>query len=230
LRGELQATFYHGAPLVDDQSAMELLALHEHGVFTNNGQGSLCPSAADVEERPARLWIGVNGSRKGSQLRVETHGWAPYFPDEALVTFQRAYLCALVPRALVKRITAGLRAEADEVSGWIFDVDMEEEIFKSDRMPERGTVTIQRWAPTRAEIDLTVPKKPERNYAMTDSDMAEWCEDDILIMGEALAPGIADAIIEEEGLCFMKLEENAFCAGYPRSLPARLLLLWLTAA
>jgi hypothetical protein len=148
-----------------------------------------------------------------------------------VATFQRAYLTALIPRSLVHRIIAGLRADKNEVWGSIYDANTAEVIFKSEGMPGIGTVTLDRCAPTRAEVDLvTVPTWCDHGHTYAGTDVVgqaalRWAGN----LRERLAPGIGDAIIAQEGLCCIGLEESAFCVNYPRSLPARLLL-WLTAA
>jgi hypothetical protein len=226
LRGELQGTYYHGGPLLEDQIPLELLAVHEHGAFTIDGQGSLSPSVGDIEEFPPTVSLHVQQQDCQRGVEVTRHGT---FGGGAFATFQRAYLLAMVPRRLVERIIAGLRDEADEVSGALCDMKTGEEVFSSEGMPKVGCVTVERCAPTPGELDLTVPTWQTQGFTCTGSDTAKF--EAVGHPGEmrrSLAPGVADAIIAEEELCMMILEEKAYCADYPRSLPARLLL-WITA-
>jgi hypothetical protein len=97
-------------------------------------------------------------------------------------------------------------------------------------MPNIGAATVHRRAPTRAELDLTtVPTWRDRAYTEAGSDMATLgASSDTEQLRDYLARGVGQAIIAEEELCAMALEEIAFGADYPQSLPARLLL-WLTA-
>jgi hypothetical protein len=120
LLDKLRGTFYHRGPLIADQSSLELLAVHDQGVLTKDGQGRLLPSAADAEEDPDHVVLIVMVDGK-DRCFVEARR-PTFYAAQAVATFQRAYLSALVPRRLVQRIITGLLAEVDEVWGSIVDM------------------------------------------------------------------------------------------------------------
>ncbi len=55
LRGDINATFYHGAPLCNDQLPEELIKLHDLGVFTHDGQGPKSHMAWNRETKESVL-------------------------------------------------------------------------------------------------------------------------------------------------------------------------------
>jgi hypothetical protein len=128
LRGEINATFYHGAPLWHDQVPEELIKLHDLGVFTLDGQGPISS-------------ICWNRERK-----------------ESVFLQQRAYLSGFMPIELVQKFVCHAKEDPKVVIQVhkISDNKLlyeSPEITAALTNPGYDVVTRQKIAKTHAELD-----------------------------------------------------------------------------
>jgi hypothetical protein len=127
LRGELNATFYHGAPLWDDQVPDELIKLHDLGAFTHDGQG------------PQSI-ICWNRERK-----------------ESVFLQQRAYLSGFMPIDLAQKLVRQAKEDPEVVIEVYKISDntplhVSPEITAALANPGYDVVTRQKIAKTEAEL------------------------------------------------------------------------------